>query len=1161
MRCTKPLVCGAWLWLATCLGIAAGAERPAEPVPLMLLPYPQQIERRAGTIEIGPPSCSNEERLSKTGRIALDSLRRYLPREGRPVPLQIGSMEEGYERAWLSPEQGQFLNEPRTSPEASVLRIAPDGITVVGKGRWGMLYGVQTVNQLAIQARRAGSNRLPCLEIRDWPDVKWRCLAPALTWYSGFNRLEGYDLNNWTRDEWKWLVDWSLLHKCNAWAVCMCGYWPFALPGYPESVLDVQSDFFNPLTGKKERRRFVHRNIQHEFYPEVIRYAQERGIKMLAYTAINSFVGGYLLHHPHAGAGGAAELLPFHPGADRYVDAFLGRMVEMGFDGFVWENPEANHVPNQNAECYRTFWEPWARNYGYSSVAQTHQNSAPLGVHVEYLTWLFNHYNGAVQRHAKRLGLPPREVHLVSHFLLARILDESKTLDEAKKWLDLVDAKQGTKVQWIVAENREADYVKLLGGDRVASLGGRGGACTSAMRRIASINNNWEPGSMGTGIDWERGCHRRLLAAGGSGSIGYILEWRLSEIFAYLASQYLWRAAGPPGASNDDQIGFLDYACRMHYGDRPGALAAAALDNGSNVNEAMVMEGVYGSQYPETGQPLHRDYQYLAVQADAAVRRAEEAYQAYAGGGPNLEEPLYRQDDFRWDGYDQKADHLFKAETLRRLCVSTHRSQKMCEAALAHRLAMRLAAERAPLAAVFEQLDRAVAAAEANQRLYQLNYDDDYDWTDGLCARLTERMRSVRDQFVLASGLGKQRVERAWVFDTPGNLQGWSLVHDTTGPVVESGGLTLAATGNDPLVVLGELLSIPVSAKHFVEIRLASDRPGRAELFWTDRRNDDPSRRNHLDFGQHNPVAFNVTAGPRAVTYYLLPPWQGTLTGLRLDIPDNAKVAIRSIRIGRWPEGDWRAGADLRRPTPEAAADLAAPVLFIPWEKQTDLLPERTPAERPGMFLAVRLGLNANRDMNCHAVVFTVQTQAGKNPWRTVFRRAVGKNRRDWEDWRIPIGQGAEGGQSHFCGVLPQKSGQSPGKLRVRFITDSYSRARDRNWPSWQWALWGQPQLIERTGQGRQGVVFDFVARAAEARPCVRLDADGRDRPFDHAGEDSTGATWRVVVRGSPDPANGTIKPPDPPIPCIAAFTPHRRGLSGVAIAEYEVQLASGEPR
>ena len=65
--------------------------------------------------------------------------------------------------------------------------------------------------------------------------MKWRCLSPQMTWYSGYNRLEGYDIGNWTLDEWKWLVDWSLLHKCNGWALCMYGNWPFTLPGYEET--------------------------------------------------------------------------------------------------------------------------------------------------------------------------------------------------------------------------------------------------------------------------------------------------------------------------------------------------------------------------------------------------------------------------------------------------------------------------------------------------------------------------------------------------------------------------------------------------------------------------------------------------------------------------------------------------------------------------------------------------------------------------------------------------------------------------------------------------------------------------------------------------------------------------------------------------------------
>jgi hypothetical protein len=154
----------------------------------------------------------------------------------------------------------------------------------------------------------------------------------------------------------------------------------------------------------------------------------------------------------------------------------------------------------------------------------------------------------------------------------------------------------------------------------------------------------------------------------------------------------------------------------------------------------------------------------------------------------------------------------------------------------------------------------------------------------------------------------------------------------------------------------------------------------------------------------------------------------------------------------------------------------------------------------------------------------------------------VGKNSRDWEEWKIPLGQ------------------RPPGRLRLRFVTDSYSRARDRAWPSWQWALWGQPQLVERVRDGHERILFDFAAHAADARQYVRLDSDGRDRPFDHPGEDSSGATWYLLVDSATSAAT-TVKCPVPPLSCIAAFTPHCKGLAGLTIAEYAVDLAQKDPR
>jgi hypothetical protein len=921
---------------------------------LKLLPYPQEVTLRQGSLRLGTAKYEVTLPQSKTTTTAIASLNSHLSAATKTMRVRLGSVEEGYDPSWLTDDQNQFLANSKTSPEASILTITNKGITIVGKGKMGMLYAVQTINQLIRQAREEHRDTILCLTIRDWPDTRWRCLAPTLTWYSGWNRLEGYDICNFSEGEWKWLADWSLLHKCNAWAVCMYGYWPFTLPGYENETLNVESDWFNPTTGKKEKHRFIHRNIQREFFPEVIRYANERGIQVHAYIGKNSFNGRAFGNNAATNAGGAAEMLPFAPGVEEYWDAFIARIMDIGFNGFVFEDPEANHVPNQNADCWKTFWEPWAKTYGYKSVAETDQNNPPLGVHIEYYCWLFRTFDRLIQKHAKRLGRDREgepEIHLISHFLLARIVNESKTPEERKKWLALVDEKHGRKVPFIIVEDKEAAYVEMFGGDRVASLGGRGGSCTNAMRRIASVNNNWCAGGMGGDLAYERNCQNRIVKAGGFGAMGYIFEWTNTEVFAYLASQHLWRNAGIPNVSNTDQTGILYYAYELYYGAEVGALVARAMDEGSCVNDAMVLEGVYGSQYPFTGKALHRDYQLLAVLADHAELLARTAYQRYTGKDPDLYAAVYDQDQFTWNDYDPAADKRFKTERLRLLWISTRRSQEMCGAALSHRLAQRLIAEAAPNEKVLEHFDRALAYAKTNQKIYQLNYDDDYDATDGLCAKVTEKLEAQRAQFIAAP----------------------------------------------------------------------------------------------------------KTAEP--------------------------------------------------------------PVLFIPWIKQTDI----TPAPTTDLRLQTAIGFTTDDDYYRLGVVFSIETSADGGDWQTVFRKTVHRRSQTW----------------HPCDI-PLATSPSTQSLRIRFITDSYSRAMDRNTPTWNWALWQQPRLFRASE-----IFYDFTHRITEARPFVRLDTDGKERPFDKPGEDSTGATFRLTAEKLP--------PSNSPAPAIAAFIPHKDGRFGITIAQYEI--------
>jgi hypothetical protein len=928
-----------------------------------------------GMCKLGPPECRMMGASSVTEKLAVESLQRYLPREGSRLVIRLGSLEEGYERAWITAPERSFLSSPETSAEASVLSITADVITVVGKGKWGMLYGVQTVNQLAIQAAREHRDSIPCLAIRDWPDARWRCLAPQLAWYAGWgSRFEGYDNGNWSEGEWKWFVDWSLLHKFNAWAICMYGKWPFALPGYEADTLEFDSFYCDPKTDRKTPFHYRHRNIKKEFLPGLIAYANARGIQVHAYIGKNTFNGTYLQRHQEAASKSLVrEAIPFVTGVPEYWNAFIRRILEQGFNGFVFEDPETYHVPNQNAECYKTFWEPWAKKYGFKSVVETDPNRPPLGVQLEYYAWLFRQFDGSIQRHSKTLGRPDPPIYLISHVLLNRVMKEAKDAAERARWFALLDQKQGRKVPFVLFEDNERDYVRLLGKERAATLGGRGGAAAGCFR-IANINNDRMHGDLGMDLAEERQKQQRMIAAGGLGGMAYVFQWTHAEVFGYLGAQHLWRHSGVPGINNDDDFGFLDYAYRLYYGREVGALAAKAYSVNSCVLENHVLEDGPGTFF--FGGPLHRDFQLLAVLADEADRFSQRAYKLFTGVQPDLRHAEYDQDAFRWDGYDAAADRLFKRERLRLLCVSSRRARELCTAAMASRKAKQLIAEGASIRAVCEQLDAAVKAAETSERLYLVNYEDDYTTGDE-GTRLRKTLEAIRSKFV-------------------------------------------------------------------------SDCGSKAD-----------------------------------------------------------------------------SSLDRDRPVPEAVRTATTRRYVIAWEKQTDVVSAKRAADSPGLYLSTDLGLSKNVDFFCLGTVFTVQARRSDGSWHTLFRRALLKRDSGWQHWDIPLDASVE----------------QSGTIRLRLITDAYSRAVDRTEPSWKWGYWGRPQVVWVTAKGERELLHDLIERLDSARLLVRLDSTGKERAFDSKGVDSSGATFRRA-----DPAT---EAPEPSQPFVAAFAPHPRGDSGVTIAEF----------
>jgi hypothetical protein len=238
-------------------------------------------------------------------------------------------------------------------------------------------------------------------------------------------------------------------------------------------------------------------------------------------------------------------------------------------------------------------------------------------------------------------------------------------------------------------------------------------------------------------------------------------------------------------------------------------------------------------------------------------------------------------------------------------------------------------------------------------------------------------------------------------------------------------------------------------------------------------------------------VNAEVTAGDRL--YRLTPPWDGAISNLRIDLPKDANVRIKAIRIVEMPPADQAiAKVDLAKPVPEHVRMSAEKPLFIPWEKQSDIIPVHQTSKRSGLYLSTDIGLDQKWDSYKVGVVFTVQAEKN-DKWETIFRRGLERRSADWEHWEIPI---------------------SAKYTKLRFMTDSYSRAQDRDWPTWKWALWGQPQLVKITSDGKRTVKYDFITHIDQARTILRLDSDGKDRPFDGRSEDSTGATFKFADIG-----------------------------------------------
>lgn len=166
------------LGLAAGLLLAAPSAASSE-TDLRLVPFPKEVRAAPGGfrcvagLTLEAPGASREAiRALLDEEIALAHLPPIGSRASESPGLVIRLGTESGETAWPPlPAEG--------GPEAYALSIRTNAVVAVGREVNGLFYALQTLRQL-IRANRNG-DALPCLEIRDWPSLRWRAFQDDMT--------------------------------------------------------------------------------------------------------------------------------------------------------------------------------------------------------------------------------------------------------------------------------------------------------------------------------------------------------------------------------------------------------------------------------------------------------------------------------------------------------------------------------------------------------------------------------------------------------------------------------------------------------------------------------------------------------------------------------------------------------------------------------------------------------------------------------------------------------------------------------------------------------------------------------------------------------------------------------------------------------------------
>jgi len=162
--------------LSGLVGLAVAGDASS----LRLVPFPKEVKLAEGRFEVNEPLFLEvgSEASPMTSQLIEAELTRLgvkTRKLGFPTGAVVVMTHSDAPRGPLA--KPEFRANP--SAEDYLLTVYPKDIVVWGNGPAGLLYGVQTLCQL-IRANLKDKG-IPCLTVRDWPSLRWRCFQDDLT--------------------------------------------------------------------------------------------------------------------------------------------------------------------------------------------------------------------------------------------------------------------------------------------------------------------------------------------------------------------------------------------------------------------------------------------------------------------------------------------------------------------------------------------------------------------------------------------------------------------------------------------------------------------------------------------------------------------------------------------------------------------------------------------------------------------------------------------------------------------------------------------------------------------------------------------------------------------------------------------------------------------